>query len=461
MSLKAFTKGFATTAGPSFLRGWEGGSKRKETRRREDRQDRIRQEGFAREDRIRQEGFAREDQISASSNARTDLLAAANESPEAVEALWSSFSPELQSDLGLIKKGFVSKARRMVRNRKLQTETAEITLKDKEAKFEEAEGKRSGTAQMNRGELLDDDGVQAASAAFYKLTKGGITDGNWRQAQNLAGMIDKFTGNGDVSNNLLQDKVKGDESALEQRVMGDLKNYNGEMVRRISKGIQDPEIRMRLLGVADSLDEWSSDSAADRVYDAAFNRYMETGKTPAEANKLALLDRGGYLKSNARYRTEKKVSSIGKAVARKLRTVENLTIDTIMKEIGKAIEEDPDLFPGKATVEQLKQVLMRELGIDPMAQAAGGGPGGPLAGMAKPAGEPQPDMTTGGAGSPSAGSDDDNADFIRDDSLWRKHSIGDRLMAPRMKGGGGAGRGGGGRGGFRDRNRPVDATQGG
>ena len=50
MSLRAFTKGFATTAGPSFIRGWEAGLERKETRRREEREDRIRQEGIDRED---------------------------------------------------------------------------------------------------------------------------------------------------------------------------------------------------------------------------------------------------------------------------------------------------------------------------------------------------------------------------------------------------------------------------
>ena len=81
MSLRAFGKGFFGAAAPSFMRGFEQQQGRIETRRQEDRQDKIRKEGYQRDDKLLAESRQREDTKDAYDNAKLDGQGAANESP--------------------------------------------------------------------------------------------------------------------------------------------------------------------------------------------------------------------------------------------------------------------------------------------------------------------------------------------------------------------------------------------
>ena len=264
MSLKAFGKGFFGAAGPSFVRGMQQEQGRIDVRRQEDRQDAETKRREEREDLLLVDTRGREDADKAYENAKIDLLGASNESTEAVESVWSGFSPELHKRLGGIKNQYITKAARMKRNRELDIEGKRATIDASGAQsaaakirgqkdqftLEEAESRVSGRKQYETLKLTDDDGLSAASAAFLDLTKDGITHANAPAAANIAKAIDAYLGSSEYSVRVQQGKASGDDLRTENGIMGNLAGYAPDMIINIANKMGDGPSRDRLLVLA-------------------------------------------------------------------------------------------------------------------------------------------------------------------------------------------------------------------
>ena len=170
MSLRAFAKGFSTTAAPSFIRGFEGQQDRIETRRREER-------AYAREDKIRAEDIEREDFNRSLEDAKASLLAGANTGDKAeVQKAYDALSEEVKGELSMVLPGYMQKATRNKRqldmeqelhSQKMATSEAQLSAAGaSQAKSEfdlgVAEGKKSGRDQFNRGNITDENGLAYA-----------------------------------------------------------------------------------------------------------------------------------------------------------------------------------------------------------------------------------------------------------------------------------------------------------
>jgi hypothetical protein len=464
MSLKAFIKGFSTTAGPTFLRGFEQGSQRRESRRQDERQDKRVKEGYEREDKVRTEDLQREDHKTAIADGKATLLGAANTGDsEAVTKAFGEMSPEMQGalrlTLGRYKYTATRKKKELVEKDELHK--ADLAAKGgallasqqrgalSEHRLEQEKIKVSGVNQFNKGVIEDGDGVSAASAAFFELIKDGVTSANAPQAARIAKSLDTYLGSSEYSVMVQQGKISGDDLRTEHGIMGDLARYSPDMIIGIANKMEAGPSRDRLLELAKGMGQEIIDIAADGMYQTAYNYNISIGKTPKEASLMASEGADRYRVEQTKRGNRVRLQKITEFVVKKFDAGEGQgNIEAIMKEIKKIIRGRPDLTPGRAELDQVRKSLMFQLGlsetppdalvdVDPVPGVEVG---------------PKPVPVTPPAESPEGG-------WVSPGSLWDKWGLPKTL--PDLGAGRGGGRGGGrGLGGGGGWGGIVDSTRG-
>tara|TARA_Y100001938_G_C8087028_1_gene432662 strand:- start:408 stop:1607 length:1200 start_codon:yes stop_codon:yes gene_type:complete len=330
MSLRAFTKGFATTAGPSFIRSWEAGSEKKETRRREEREDRIRQEGIDREDRllkderdyqsgIRDTQYEREDKASV----KVDLQAAANESPEAVEKAYGILSPEMQNEFKHIFPQLLSRAKRAVQKREEGTRktAAEVDLKEAQLATAQREQRiTDGIDQIAGGVIQDKNGSNAAWNMLY--TASGQENPNWTEVGRYARQIDTFTGNSYATEYLNNAK---EEHRVSNVIAGLTRNndWSPAEIRRYASTIPPGRNRNFLLSVAQGRDRDLDVADVEAQVGALYSAHLQTtdflNLTPEAQASIINESRNELLKGKVRGRNQSAIASVISGVLRGVR----------------------------------------------------------------------------------------------------------------------------------------------
>ena len=330
MSLRAFTKGFATTAGPSFIRGWEAGLERKETRRREEREDRIRQEGIDREDSllkderdyqsgIRDTQYAREDEASA----KVDLQAAANEGPEAVEKAYGILSPELQNKFKHIFPQLLSKAKRTVRKREEGTSKTKVEVDLKEAQLATAQREQritDGIDQITGGVIQDKNGHTAGWNMLYAASNQ--ENPNWTEVERYAKQIDTFNGNSNAFEYLNNAK---EEHRVSNVIAGLTRNndWSPAEIRRYASTIAPGRNRNFLLSVAQGrdrdLDIGDVEAQVGALYSAKLQTTDFLNLTPQDQAAIINESRNELLKGRVKGRNQSAIASVISGVLRGVR----------------------------------------------------------------------------------------------------------------------------------------------
>jgi hypothetical protein len=433
MSLKAFGKGFFGAAGPSFVRGMQQEQGRIDVRRQEDRQDAETKRREEREDLLLEDTRGREDADKAYENAKIDLLGAANESTEAVESVWSSFSPELHKRLGGIKNQYITKASRMKRNRELDikgkqaaidasgAQSTAANLRGERDKFSLAQeqGVKSGRDQVNLGSLKDENGATAASSFFYETIKDGATPNNTTLLRSYAKMLDAYHGGTEFGDQVQQGLIRNGDELIFDDAVNNAEKYSPEVMYQMALSVSNtsPKIAEKIRRLAGGRTEGLIEGAAENVWNTTYTSALGMSKTPAEASAEADKVSNKFRTDSVMRSTDRRLVQIAKRVSS---AMESRDIKTIMKRVKDEIKVMPNLSPTQRQLEELKMLIIRRLNLDPMADAAGSGPAGPLGGMQGPANQALPD--TGELTESS-----NNSSFANEGSLWEKHDIGGKL----------------------------------
>ena len=330
MSLRAFTKGFATTAGPSFIRGWEAGLERKETRRREEREDRIRQEGIDREDSllkderdyqsgIRDTQYKREDRASV----KSDLQMAANESPEAVEKAYGILSTDMQNEFKHIFPQLLSKAKRTVRKREEGTSKTKVEVDLKEAQLATAQREQritDGIDQITGGVIQDKNGHTAGWNMLY--TASGQENPNWTEVERYAKQIDTFNGNSNAFEYLNNAK---EEHRVSNVIAGLTRNndWSPAEIRRYASTIAPGRNRNFLLSVAQGRDRDLDIGDVEAQVGALYSAHLQTKAfldlSPQDQAAIINESRNELLKGRVKGRNQSAIASVISGVLRGVR----------------------------------------------------------------------------------------------------------------------------------------------
>ena len=433
MSLRAFGKGFFNAAGPSFVHGMQQQQGRIETRRQEGRQDAETKRKEGREDEIRKTGFERLDAKTAYDNAKIDGQGASNESKEAVNSWYDALSPELKLQFTGTRNQYITKASRMKRNRELDIEgkratidasgaqTAAANLRGERDKFglAQEQGVKSGRDQVNLGTLKDENGATTASSFFYETIKDGATPNNTTLLRSYAKMLDKFHGGTEFGDQVQQGLIRNGDELIFDDVMNNADKYSPEVMYQMALGVSgtSPKIAEKIRRLAAGRTEGLIEAAAENVWNTTYTSSLGMAKTAAEARALAEEASNGFRKDSTMRSTNRLLVKVGKRVSS---AMESRDIKTIMKRVKDEIKVMPDLNPTQRQLEELKMLIIQRLNLDPMADAAGSGPAGPLGGMQGPANQALPD--TGELTESS-----NNSSFANEGSLWEKHDIGGKL----------------------------------
>jgi hypothetical protein len=433
MSLRAFGKGFFNAAGPSFVHGMQQQQGRIETRRQEGRQDEIRKKGEERQDRLLEETRGREDKKTAYDNAKTDGQGAANESVEAVDSWYDALPLELQKQFTGTRNQYKTRAARMKRNRELDikgkqaaidasgAQSAAANLRGERDKFglAQEQGAKSGRDQVNLGTITDENGDATASARFYETIKDGATPNNTVLLRSYAKMLDAYRGGTEFGDQVQQGLIRGGDRLVEEDAVNNLDKYSPEVLYQMALGVSStsPEIATRIRRLAGGRTEGLIEHAADNIYDTTYTSSLNMGKTSDEAGLLAEEAANRLREDSTRRSHNKRLVDVGKRVSS---AMESRDIKTIMKRVRQEITVMPNLSPTRRQLEELEMLIIHRLNLDPMADAAGSGPAGPLGGMQGPAKQALPDL--GELTEPPKVSS-----FGDEGSLWEKHDIGGKL----------------------------------
>jgi len=429
MSLRAFAKGFATTAAPSFLRGFEQQGQRIETRRQEGRQDQIRKEGQDREDTIRQQGFDREDRERLVEDGKASMLAAANTGdPKQVDKAFSALSPDVQSRIRMILPRYLSKAKKakitieregerheaQTAASKAQTDASKGSLALSQFQLEEARGDADAESQINNGAITDEKGLAGATKAYYDLfSNGGASPTNLPLLSRYVSMIDKYNGNSELATSLRQHKIEyGDEATL-NRVLNDLPNHTPQMIRQIAFGMGGGKNQAQLRRIADGIEASELSNSANNIHEMAFDQARAAGKTLEEASKFALDEKNKYKTNETMLNKRRQLSNIAQNILGD--SLGETNIETLIDRVKRAVKNYPNLVPRGSDWEWLKGAIMKERGLD---QAARSGPGGPVAGEVSAEGAPP---STGTSLSEPSETVESMMPNVKRGSIWDRH----------------------------------------
>ena len=463
MSLRAFAKGFSTTAAPSFIRGFEGQQDRIETRRREER-------AYAREDKLRAEDIEREDFNRSLEDAKASLLAGANTGDKAeVQKAYDALSEEVRGELSMVLPGYMQKATRNKRqldmeqelhSQKIKTHEAELSAagaRQATSEFElgQKEAQKSGRDQFNRGNITDENGLAHAQNMMLSLQQKGINAGNLAQAKNIARMIDAYTGASGSIESVEASKMANDEEIVFNQILNDPEKYAPSTIRSIAFGMKNPEIKARLLAVAKAEFRANSDARKKSVFDLSYQAALNSGKPHDVAYNEATQAADKYSQHARAWDVAQKINDIGERIVGMFdgQPRENLTIERVMS-VAEQMFRQEGITPTNPQINKLRTGLQNSL----FSNIATGTmtPVGPATTSAPAPLTPDP-PDTGGIKNPET-----NWINARPGSLWDEHDIGgglSRILLERRDRGGDSGRfGGGGRGGIRS--SPVDATGG-
>ena len=196
MSLRAFAQGFAQTATPGIQMAFQRIGERKETKRKEERQEELLgeqreyQKGVRGEEREYQKGVLladqeREDLLRSDNNIREELQTA--RTPEAVDKIWGTLTTEQQSSLGTMyeaAKGnsvrFQGMDERKAKVEEQQLAQGEAVKRDREAKETAQQELYTGTGLIKTAQ-----GQQMARAAWTDAKNSGDTEVAGRLAGRL------------------------------------------------------------------------------------------------------------------------------------------------------------------------------------------------------------------------------------------------------------------------------------
>ena len=433
MSLRAFGKGFFNAAGPSFVHGMQQQQGRIETRRQEGRQDAETKRKEGREDEIRKTGFERQDAKTAYDNAKTDGLGAANESVEAVDSWYEALSPELKKQFTGTRNQYKTKASRMKRNRELDIEgkratidasgaqTAAANLRGERDKFglAQEQGVKSGRDQVNLGSLKDENGATAASSFFYETIKDGATPNNTPMLRRYSKMLDAYHGGTEFGDQVQQGLIRNGDELIFDDAMNNADKYSPEVLYQMALSVSStsPKTAEKIRRLAGGRTEGLIEGAAENVWNTTYTSALGMGKTAPEASAEADKVSNKFRTDSVMRSTDRRLVQIAKRVSS---AMESRDIKTIMKRVKDEIKVMPNLSPTQRQLEELKMLIIQRLNLDPMADAAGSGPAGPLGGMQGPANQALPD--TGELTESS-----NNSSFANEGSLWEKNDIGGKL----------------------------------
>ena len=196
MSLRAFAQGFAQTATPGIQMAFQRIGERRDTQRKEERQERLLgeqreyQKGVREEDREYQEGLRiasneREDLIRSDNNIRNEFQTA--RTPEAVEKIWGTLTPEQQKSLGTTYEFAKGNAVRLE-----GTDNRAAELQQQQLAQGRAEGEQRDAIKSAREELYTGTGV-ITSAKGREMARAALTDaknsGDTEVASRIAGRL--------------------------------------------------------------------------------------------------------------------------------------------------------------------------------------------------------------------------------------------------------------------------------
>ena len=394
MSLRAFGKGFFGAAAPSFMRGFEQQQGRIETRRQEDRQDKIRKEGYQRDDKLLAESRQREDTKDAYDNAKLDGQGAANESPDAVNAWYDALSPDLQSQFKGIKNQLTTQAKRKTRVRgyeeeslraqtaasKAQTDASKARGAHSQFQLEQARGDADAADQINQGTITDDNGYQAGVARYLEQIKNGVTHENAPAVSRIAGMLDAYDGTSARTKEVQQGLITTGEKATRDEILRNLQNWTPSMIEGVAFGMGDSDVKKDLLRLSEGIRGSVLDNSANELYNQVYQAAINSGLGEEQSIERALKQSNEYKTRETMYSRRSQLTDIAEHIVSM--SPEGTNIETLIDRVKRAVRNHPNLVPRGRDWEWLKGAIMSERGLD---QAAQSGPGGPLAGMQTPA----------------------------------------------------------------------------
>ena len=196
MSLRAFAQGFAQTATPGIQMAFQRIGERKETKRKEARQEELLgeqreyQKGVLGEEReykkgVRIAGEEREDLIRSEGNIRVEFQAA--RTPEAVEKIWSNLTPEQQGSFGTTYEAAKGNSARFQGIDERKAKVEEQQLAQGEAAKRDREAKETAQQELYTGTGLITSvrGIEMAWAAWNDAKNSGDTEVAGRLAGRL------------------------------------------------------------------------------------------------------------------------------------------------------------------------------------------------------------------------------------------------------------------------------------